>query len=326
MALVIRGKRVWQGVREWFLADPLVTRIAARGREYAQKSKLCAAVRAAEAWYEATPMAQEIAKHTTLLFAIVVADVIFKLPPAGRMVYVLPVFGLTRTAGLHTGVAMAAAAAIIGTEMDRMAGFHDTWLLNGIIRFLLLVVVAFKVDSMVDRLKETADTAIHDALTGVLNRLGFDRAAEEVLETAIAEGTTLVVAQIDMDDFKLINDMFGHAFGDRVLKVLVECLKPAVAEGGVLGRAGGDEFQIVFPDTHKVVVEKAVQRALNRFTDATLVLGHRASFSVGLATLREDGASLESLFSAADRAMYRRKLLKARPSMAVIAASERITR
>lgn len=262
-----------------------------------------------EAWhaYRSSAVAQAVVANTTLLFGLVLLDLVLGLPPAGRMLYAIPVFSLTRVAGVRLGVALGAVATIVGTVLDRRAGFSDAWLLNFVVRMIAFTVVAFKVEHMVDRLKITTDAAMHDALTGALNRLGFVQAAEPILRDALLDEEEMVLAVIDLNDFKLVNDLYGHAFGDRMLKTLVDCLTPAVAQGGIIGRTGGDEFQILFKGDTKEGVQLAILRALNRFSDATLVLGHRSTFSYGVAGLRTDGTTLEALLQCADARMYRHK-------------------
>ena len=112
---------------------------------------------------------------------------------------------------------------------------------------------------------------------------------------------------IDLDNFKQANDLYGHDYGDKMLKTLVDCLLPAIATGGLIARTGGDEFQILFTGEPKAAVQQAIARALNRFSDATLVLGHRSTFSYGISSLRSDGIALEPLLKCADARMYRHK-------------------
>ena len=262
-----------------------------------------------EAWYayRASVIAQAVAKNGALFLALIALDIVLRLPPSGRMLYILPVFGLTRVAGIKAGVALAAVATIVGAILDRAAGLGDAWLVNALIRFVSYTIIAFKVEGMVDRLKITTDAASHDVLTGAFNRLGFVQSAESLIQEALTEETEVVLAVIDLDDFKQVNDTYGHAFGDKMLKTLVDCLSPSIATGGIIGRTGGDEFQILFAKDEMAAVQQAIGRALNRFSDATLVLGHRSTFSYGLAELGVDGTALEPLLQCADARMYLQK-------------------
>jgi diguanylate cyclase (GGDEF)-like protein len=90
--------------------------------------------------------------------------------------------------------------------------------------------------------------ANNDPLTKVFNRRGIEKMFETVAATA-APGKPLTLAYLDLDRFKLINDLFGHAAGDEVLKQVCERVAMMLAGGQQIGRVGGDEFVIVMPDT-----------------------------------------------------------------------------
>ncbi|HZM35060.1 MAG TPA: diguanylate cyclase, partial [Burkholderiales bacterium] len=88
----------------------------------------------------------------------------------------------------------------------------------------------------------------HDALTGVLNRRGLEKTLQAALDR-LAEGRGLAIAYLDLDRFKLINDLFGHTAGDEVLRQVCRRIESLLAEGHAVGRVGGDEFVLVFPGT-----------------------------------------------------------------------------
>ncbi len=85
-----------------------------------------------------------------------------------------------------------------------------------------------------------------DSLTGINNRYGFDEVAEKMI--AKNPKAHFVAALLDIDDFKFINDVYGHAYGDRALKSLAESMKAFFPPNALLGRNGGDEFCILLPD------------------------------------------------------------------------------
>jgi diguanylate cyclase (GGDEF)-like protein/PAS domain S-box-containing protein len=143
-----------------------------------------------------------------------------------------------------------------------------------------------------------------DALTELLNR----RAALAVLDEAIASAAPpscrrLGLVYIDVDDFKGVNDRFGHGAGDRLLVTVGELLAAAFRRTDVIGRIGGDEFVVICPD----VVELAELTAMaERFGRTFPALQPPASVSYGTATL-ESGESASSLLHRADMAMYHHK-------------------
>jgi len=116
------------------------------------------------------------------------------------------------------------------------------------------------------------------------------------------------IAYLDLDRFKAINDQYGHARGDAVLRTLVQSARGSLREGDVLARVGGDEFAILLVDVSEAEAEAALRRFRERFESLTAPLG--TSFSAGVAFSTE-GEDAESLVTRADQAMYRQKRSRA---------------
>ncbi len=158
-----------------------------------------------------------------------------------------------------------------------------------------------------DVLKYLAD---HDALTGLPNRsLLKDR-----LATALAQRRRdkqpLAVFFLDLDNFKVINDMMGHAEGDRVLTGVAERLASALREGDTVARIGGDEFTVLLPSISGVEdAEEIAQRVLERLRRPWKLSDHEflTTASLGIAIYPGDGEDPETLLRNADTAMYQAK-------------------
>lgn len=106
--------------------------------------------------------------------------------------------------------------------------------------------------------QELRKLALTDALTGIYNRHGFDKHVTVYMKKYPEKHC--VGVQFDIDDFKLINDIYGHASGDKALQILAESMRKFFPDHAVLGRNGGDEFCIFLPDcTCKEAEEKLVQ-------------------------------------------------------------------
>ncbi len=152
-------------------------------------------------------------------------------------------------------------------------------------------------------LQQLVYLAQHDALTGILNR----HAIEGVLERAIAEradGHSLALAYLDLDRFKLINDLFGHQAGDAVLQQVCARCMDVLGEQHVIGRVGGDEFVIVFGDVGVVQATSLCRAVVARIGDEPYQVGVRAfqvSGSIGLIEVASDLGCADAI-SAADRA------------------------
>ncbi len=151
-------------------------------------------------------------------------------------------------------------------------------------------------------------TAIHDTLTGALNRLFIDRFSHGLQQEF---GDSFALAYIDLDGFKAINDQYGHECGDSVLRVIVQRLKRRIRMEDVVVRVGGDEFVVLLTGMwqSEATVRSAVGR-LHRSLDVDYAIGQHTfhvSASVGVSTYPQNGSDFESLIKAADRAMYQVK-------------------
>ena len=152
--------------------------------------------------------------------------------------------------------------------------------------------------------------ASHDKLTGLPNRaLLGDRVEQAILQARRAHGS-LALLFIDLDQFKLVNDSFGHAAGDALLVEVAERLKQTVREGDTVARLGGDEFVILLTNLahaeDSAVVARKIAQALER--PIALDSGELGvTGSIGISLYPEDGDSLDALLQCADAAMYRAK-------------------
>ncbi|MCM0678626.1 GGDEF domain-containing protein [Micromonospora phytophila] len=161
--------------------------------------------------------------------------------------------------------------------------------------------------------------ASHDPLTGLPNRRAFYRLAAALLTDAA--GQPLIAVVLDVDDFKQINDRYGHAAGDRVLVSVAERLA-AFAGDNLVARLGGDEFAglLATPSVDRRWIEHATRRLCDTLA-APIPLGGlsvRVTASVGLAPVTGPGQLTEAL-DRADAAMYRAKSLgAARPARQLV--------
>jgi diguanylate cyclase (GGDEF)-like protein len=150
----------------------------------------------------------------------------------------------------------------------------------------------------------------YDLLTDMYNRFSLDRNLLEMIEKARETGASFGLIYVDLDDFKLVNDMYGHHIGDMYLQEVSMRMKRQLRTGDILGRLGGDEFAaLVTVVRGRIDVEEIAQR-LERCFDAPFTLAGyvlHGSASVGMAIYPTDGTTSDALMTAADSQMYSAK-------------------
>ena len=197
-------------------------------------------------------------------------------------------------------------------EIFPKSGFYNNrdllyLFIGGVIIVLLLAGLTAALIFINENRKNFKRLAVTDALTGIYNRRGFDDQVEQYMRKNPQKHC--VVAMLDIDDFKLVNDMYGHAAGDSVLKKLAESMKQYFSKDAILGRNGGDEFSIFMPDC--TVVE--VKPFLKKFTEETRKFyckGEERAFTISLGfaeypVLADDRSQL---MRCADMALYEVKM------------------
>ena len=163
------------------------------------------------------------------------------------------------------------------------------------------------VRSLKETLARLHRLTFHDGLTGILNRLGLDRALEAW--HAKAAGAPAVLISLDLDDFKFINDLLGHAAGDEALRALARRLHDFFSKDALVARNGGDEFTVLLPDTTAEQAEQKLTELTQRPQHYTFN-GREQSFtlSIGYASYPDQAESLRELTRCADAALYATKL------------------
>ncbi|KMO38658.1 diguanylate phosphodiesterase, partial [Methylobacterium variabile] len=150
--------------------------------------------------------------------------------------------------------------------------------------------------------------AHHDALTGAPNRASFNARLAQEIALAQAAGRPLAVLCADLDRFKEVNDLFGHAAGDALLRSVCAAITGVLGPGQMLARLGGDEFAVLAPGLDAGAAEslgEAILAALRQ--DDTGPAGAIAAASLGIALYPHDGEDAEILMVQADTALYRAK-------------------
>ena len=197
-------------------------------------------------------------------------------------------------------------------EILPKSGFYNNsnliyMFIGGVIIVLLLTGLTVALISINENRKLFKKLAVTDTLTGIYNRLGFNRQVEQYMRQNPQKHC--VVAMLDIDDFKLVNDVYGHAAGDGVLQKLAESMKQYFSKDVILGRNGGDEFCVFMPDCTAVEVKPF----LKKFTEETRNFyckgeAHTFTISLGYAEYPVLADECSKLMRCADMALYAVKM------------------
>jgi len=197
----------------------------------------------------------------------------------------------------------------VDTEVNHLSNGSNKWLRMICEPFGTDIALTF-VDLTAGKAKEQQmeSIALSDPLTGVLNRRGFERDASQRLSDS-ADDATGALLFVDLNDFKVINDSFGHEIGDQLLTIAAERIRKSLRSCDIIGRLGGDEFVALVPDVSEEVANQLARRLTNALEEPYLIEGKEldCASSIGLALYPENANTLTGLMREADQAMYRAK-------------------
>ena len=181
------------------------------------------------------------------------------------------------------------------------------------------IIVDHQLAAAIEQKDVAQHAALHDALTGLSNRALFNDRLEHGIAQVTRHGGKLAVMFVDLDKFKSVNDMHGHAVGDDVLRITAQRLKEQFRDADTVSRHGGDEFLCLLTEFQNesnigMIAEKiikAMQVPCNvKVRDISVSL--KIGASIGIAIFPQDGNTSEALVKSADEAMYEAKKSEAR--------------
>ena len=188
--------------------------------------------------------------------------------------------------------------------------FIEGYEISFMIVFIVLVIllILYIVYENHTRNKELLKYAQTDALTGLYNKETTEQLTDELLSEDENKYHAFLI--LDVDCFKQINDIYGHAVGDIVLQKFGKLLKGTFREGDILGRIGGDEFGVIMKNiqTKDIAMKKAEELlAKTQAYKIDELKGNNISISIGISTAPQDGDCYMDLYKRADQALYQAK-------------------
>jgi len=226
------------------------------------------------------------------------------------VLYLGPVVFAAWYAGRRPGLIIAIISSFIALNADAEAGhIYSHWSIpfwNTTIRFTFLTFNVLLLDAFHKQLEAAKLIARIDPLTGVLNTRTFDEQLQKIILMR-QENNPFTLIYIDLDNFKQINDSYGHLEGDRILRAVGKAMASAVRTEDEVARLGGDEFAMLLPNSDsasaKRVLEKLRQRLAEIDTD-----GAQITCSFGVVTFLKPPASSTEAMRFSDQLMYMSKL------------------
>jgi diguanylate cyclase (GGDEF)-like protein len=226
--------------------------------------------------------------------------------------YLIPVSLAAWFVGKRSGLLfcmLALVVRVIADEESRTPFSPHTALhyWNELIEFLFLLIMSLLFSALKRNFENEKELARRDPLTDTLNRRSFFDLAEHEINRSHRYGLPLTVAYIDLDNFKDVNDQFGHQTGDDLLIVVVSTIRSHIRSTDILARFGGDEFVILLPDTPGDAALTFLNKLHVNLDQAMAHKGWPVSFSIGAATYRTVPPTVDEVISHADELMYAAK-------------------
>ena len=251
----------------------------------------------------------------SLLF-VAIAALDYVTPPQLNLTfaYVLVILLATWNLGARAGAVYAVLSSAMQfwmlIELSKLAAlptfsfYWDVIFANRVFTFFVVIGLTAPLRKLYDREHRHART---DGLTGALNRPHFLELLTLEIARSRRSGEPFTVAYLDCDDFKAVNDTYGHDQGDVLLRALVKCVRGELRITDVIARLGGDEFAILFPQTDGSKALRALERIRADLARIFQANDWRSSISIGAATFRVPAQGAEELIAACDTLMYRAK-------------------
>jgi len=243
-----------------------------------------------------------------IVFILGVIDYVTGFELSFSFFYLIPVTMIAWTVSRNAGLMFSVLSALTWLISNILSGqsfsngFIGVW--NTMIRFGFYSVVTILISELRHALEEERLLANTDPLTGALNRRSFNEVAEKRMIISEVNRHPYTMVYIDLDNFKTVNDMLGHAVGDLVLKTVVDTLQKQIRNTDFLARLGGDEFAILLSDIDQKNAQSIVQRLQSALLGKMKINEWAITFSIGVLTVLSMPESVDKLVSMTDALMY----------------------
>lgn len=224
------------------------------------------------------------------------------------LIYLIPVFIVTWFSERWAGIVISTICAltwIIGDISSGITYSHFTipyW--KATARLGSFLILTFTFSSLKSALKNEKEVSRTDSLTGVGNRRYFNELAEMEIHRSLRYKHPFTIIYIDLDDFKMINDYFGHSKGDHVLRAVAQAIQKEIRSTDKIARLGGDEFLVLLPETGFEAAELIFSKIRRVSAEITEREAWPIAFSMGGVTFTSPPPKVDEILRISDSLMY----------------------
>ena len=171
-------------------------------------------------------------------------------------------------------------------------------------RLGMFLLIAYFATGFKKELEIEKNLSRTDPLTGLMNARCFYEVADIERGRAVRFNRPLTIAYIDIDNFKQVNDTYGHSVGDDFLCAVANVFKECVRNYDIVARLGGDEFAVIFPETSEATAKPAVERIQTQLSNEAHKRADFVTFSIGVVTYNQLAYTVNEIIKEADHSMY----------------------
>jgi len=252
-----------------------------------------------------------IAFCLAILFLMGIVDYITGEEISLSVFYLIPVSLATWRTGRWIGILFCFFAALVWFFTDFMTGhIYSHFIIpywNAFERLCFFLIVSYFLSRMKNSLMREKLLARIDSLTGLLNRIALNDAAQREIDKARRFKHPFTVAYIDLDNFKMVNDQLGHSVGDTLLQLVADIIKKNTRVVDIVARLGGDEFIILLPETEIESAQVVFKKLQERIIEAMQKNRWPITLSIGAVTYINPPDTVDNMIKKADNLMYSAK-------------------